>query len=103
MMGMGSIADSLRASVTEVNPPDFVRYCLPDGLWTTSYILFSDRIFNKESVKTRTLWVSIIPLIGIISELLQLFGILPGVFDSLDLMAYTIPIVMYMVYIKREK
>ncbi len=98
-VGLDSMADSLRASVKDITPSEFVRFCLPDGLWTISYMLFIDHIFRSESLKARIIWVSIIPVIGVISELLQYAGIVPGVFDPLDVVAYMLPYMAYTAYI----
>lgn len=98
-VGLGTAADRLRASVEGITPPEFVRFCLPDGLWTISYMLFVDHIFRDQSLKARIIWVSIIPVIGVLSELLQLAGIVPGVYDPLDLVVYMLPYMVYSAYI----
>ena len=41
------------------------------------------------------LWASTIPLCGIISELLQGVGCLPGTFDIIDVLCYAVPIAVY--------
>lgn len=94
-LGLGNVVDSLRASVSDIHPSEFVLYSLPDGLWTISYIMLMNHIFRNEKRITRLIWVSIIPLLGILTELLQLTPLMPGVFDPLDLMCYAFPLIGY--------
>lgn len=95
-LGLSAATDCIRALVQGIDVPDFVRYCLPDGLWTTSYILFADYYNQSEKPTTRLAWISAIPVIGVVSELMQLTGLLPGVFDVLDLACYTLPFAIYL-------
>lgn len=96
-LGFASAIDAIRSLTRDVAVPDFVRFCLPDGLWTTSYILFSDWFNRDESQRLRLIWTSAIPLIGCVSEVMQLCGILPGVFDVLDLACYSLPFLAYLI------
>lgn len=103
-VGLGNVVDELRQSVAFIHLPDFVRYCLPDGLWTTSYILFADHANRHSTLRSRIAWTSVIPIIGIASELMQASHILPGHFDPLDLVSYSLPLIMYYcIQIKRYK
>ena len=45
--------------------------------------------------------MAIIPLMGILSELLQCCNVLPGVFDWHDLVAYSLGFVIGIAYINR--
>lgn len=94
-VGLAPVIDTLRGFTQGVQVPEFIRFCLPDGLWTTSYILFSDHYNRSCEPRQRLLWASVIPLIGIASELLQACQLMPGVFDPLDLACYTIPLFIY--------
>lgn len=98
-LGFGPLVDSMRTGVSDFNLSEFVCFALPDGLWSLSYILFMDSIFHNSTISSRLLWCSIIPLIGATSELLQFAAILPGVFDSLDLVAYLLPLILYLLSI----
>lgn len=82
---------TVRETVLSLKLPDFVIYCLPDGLWTTSFILIMDAIWS--TLKEKLFWASIIPVIGIASEILQIVHILPGTFDYGDLLCYTLPLI----------
>lgn len=93
--GLGTVVDGLRACVAGVTPPEWVRFSLPDGLWTASYILFTDHVFRMEPLRVRTVWVSVIPLVGVVSEMMQMAGWMPGVFDVMDMVAYVVPWVIW--------
>lgn len=101
-IGLGTLADSIRQSVAGITPPDFVRYCLPDGLWSTAYILFTDHIHRDSPARQRILWASIIPVIGFVSELMQAADLLPGTFDIYDLIVYVIPLIPYILIINHK-
>lgn len=97
-IGLGSLTDSLRSMVADVHPAEFIIFALPDGLWTISYILIISHICRNQQLSSRLIWASVIPALGIISELLQAIGIVPGVFDFADLACYSLPLVIYIIY-----
>ena len=66
-----------------------IVYSLPDGLWAMSYTMLILHI-RKNTKITTLIWSSIIPLIGIISEIAQYFFIIPGTFDIFDLSMYIV-------------
>ena len=88
--GLHSYLAPLRTIVGNIYLPDWIRFCLPDGLWSVSYILFIDAL-----VRSSLRLTAIIPMIGAISEILQYFDLLPGTFDILDLLFYIIPYITY--------
>lgn len=73
----------------------FIIYSLPNGLWVTSYILIMDAIWSP-NIKMIIIFSSIIPIVGVSSELLQGIGILKGTFDTRDLVCYASPYIVYM-------
>ncbi len=89
--------DDVRSQVADIYLPEWVRFALPDGLWSMSYILFIDAL-----VKRDYLWTSVIPAIGILSELMQWSGWLPGTFDIYDLLAYSLPYLFYILIINQQ-
>lgn len=81
-------------------PGEFVRFSLPDGCWSLSYILLVHSIIGgSSSRRTCLLCASFIPAVGVGSELLQAFGLLQGVFDPLDLLCYALPYLLYSILI----
>lgn len=95
-IGVGEWVDSLRFSASGIQLPAFVVYSLPNGLWSLSYLLVIDTITDVLPLHKRAIWASVIPVIGIVSEFLQLPGWVPGVFDTQDLLCYSIPLIVYL-------
>ena len=92
------IADTIetwRNAAAGLSLPDFCKYSLPDGLYCASYILMSDAVWRRAKVWKRTLVVSIMPLVAISHELLQITGIAHGTFDLNDLFCYAVPLLSY--------
>ena len=86
-LGLHEVVMYVRNLSRGIQIPEFVRFCVPDGLWTLSYILFMDAIWLPD-VKRQLLFSCIIPLIGSLSEVLQYFGVVKGTFDLVDLSCY---------------
>lgn len=95
-LGFSSAIDTLRLWVQNWNVPDFVRFCLPDGLYSAAYILLIDAIWHKEKGIMKNIIISLVPIVTISSELLQIFGIIRGTFDLYDLLCYTFPPLVYL-------
>ena len=68
--------------------PNWFLYSLPDGLWLCSYLsvllVVWDNVISKHNIH----WLLLVPIIAIVSEIGQLFGIIPGTFDIFDLTFY---------------
>lgn len=69
------------------NPSRFTLYCLPDGLWTYSMTSTFAYVWRKDYSKGAC-WILSSVLIGVSSEFTQLFGLVSGVFDVGDILAY---------------
>lgn len=98
-MGLGERIRAWRDAVT-LSLPEWIIYNLPNALWASSFILIVDALLKTGSSRQKLLIASIIPAIGVISELMQFFGFLPGTFDILDVLAYAIPYIIYALIIK---
>jgi hypothetical protein len=72
------------------NIPDWILYSLPDGLWLFSYISFALIIWDNKISKYSFFWIIIVPIIAICSEIGQLFNIIPGTYDLVDIFIYVI-------------
>ena len=81
------------------NLPNIILYSLPDGLWMFSYVSLVLYLWKNEIKNENLFWIFIIPIISIISELGQLIKIVPGTFDSSDLLMYLLgtilPFIIY--------
>lgn len=76
-------------------PAEFIVYCLPAGLWATSYVLIVGMLAQGLPAKRRWTAVAFIPTLGAASELMQAMGIIPGTFDWTDLALYVLPFLAY--------
>ncbi len=98
-MGLSSTIDSLRYRTQEWNVSEFVKYNLPDGLYSTAYILIMGAIWHNENRIIKSVIISLVPFVAITSELLQSYGIVHGTYDFTDLLCYSLPLVLYLIII----
>ena len=95
-LGLHEIVVFVRRMLSDIQVPEIIKYCIPDGLWTLSYILIMDTIWSSD-VKKQFIFCGIIPFVGASSEILQYFNLVEGTFDVIDLLCYTIPFVIYLI------
>lgn len=88
--------EKLRQSMSTYSPSDFVKYNLPDGLWSIAYCLIMVSIWGKTS-KENIIWFCLMPIIALISEVMQLTSIMPGQFDLWDVVCYSLPLIMLII------
>ena len=98
-LGLSDTIDSLRYAVQHWNIIEWIRYSLPDGLYCAAYILIIDAIWKKDNCLIKYIIISLVPIVTISSELLQYFGLVKGTFDVYDLICYSIPSMIYLIYI----
>jgi len=55
-----------------------------------------DAIWHNDKGAIKNIFISLVPLITISSEVLQYFGLVKGTFDIYDLTCYAIPPLVYM-------
>lgn len=91
---MDGLFYSIRGRGAIVKLPAFIKYCLPNGLWITSYLL----AVNALVVENKLIWVLSLPSIAILFEFLQVWHIIPGTFDFGDLICLFVPVLIYFVY-----
>ncbi len=97
--GMGlMIAVDWWRSLIAWQPSEFVVFSLPGGLWAAAYILLVNGLMEHRQALLRVAIASIIPLMGIVSELLQQMQLLPGTFDYTDLLCYAMPLTAFYLY-----
>lgn len=82
--------------------PDWFLYALPDGLWIFSYVSLMLCIWNFRINVSSLFWISIVPLVAIFSELGQLFHMVPGTFDTSDLLFYCLGMVLPLLIIFKK-
>ena len=94
-LGLSSTIDSLRYSVHNWNLSEFVKFCLPDGLYCAAYILIIDAIWYNDNRIIKFIIISFVPIVAISSEMLQYFELIKGTFDIYDLICYSLPLFIY--------
>lgn len=73
----------------------WVKYSLPDGLWLFAYMFTIDSIWNGSKKLISYIFIFCLPLLALLSEFLQYFGLIPGVFDLIDLVSYLCAILLF--------
>lgn len=68
--------------------PNWFLYALPDGLWLFSYISLTLYLWNNELKPESLFWIFIVPILAIVSEIGQLTALIPGTFDTIDIIMY---------------
>jgi hypothetical protein len=68
--------------------PNWFLYSLPDGLWLFSYLSLLLIVWDNEISKHNIHWLLLLPSVAILTEIGQLFAIVHGTFDILDLTFY---------------
>jgi len=96
-IGVSSGIDGLRSLFQGDGVYGWFKYSLPDGLWIFSYMFLIDAIWNGEKIITSKLFLWFLPIVAILSECLQYFGLLSGVFDWKDMASYTLAITLFLI------
>jgi|WetSurMetagenome_2_1015567.scaffolds.fasta_scaffold277470_2 hypothetical protein len=65
--------------------PGWVLYSLPDALWMSSLTMLILVIWDFKLYRQSIFWLMTAVLSGLLFEILQAFHILPGTFDTVDL------------------
>ena len=88
---------SIRSNSEDSNIYEWVIYNMPAGLWLFAYLLIIDAIWGNEKNAQYLCHLYILPILAIVSELMQFFGGLPGTFDFLDLISYVCAILLFII------
>ena len=84
---------------SNANLPDWIIYALPDALWTFSYLLCIGCIW-KFDVRRCLPALLILPTVSVVDEILQSLNMVPGTFDLMDIIAYSISSLIGIVYLR---
>jgi len=86
-IGIGHFIDWFRGSFSSYKGyfSNWFIYSMPFGLWVIASVLFMAAIWNKSNGRERLLWIYLIPVCSIISEVMQAFGVIRGTFDIVAL------------------
>lgn len=95
---LGNSIRYLRNEMAYYSLPQWIKFSLPDGLWVLSYVIFMGTIW-KFKLRESLFYILLLPIISVFSELLQLFDLLRGTFDIVDLIFYLFASVLGILYI----
>ncbi|MNY85591.1 hypothetical protein D3C78_17780 [compost metagenome] len=88
-VGLTNLVESIRSNITfQLHP--IILHSLPDGLWTYSFAYVMYIVWSNHKTPIRHIFISLAPFIGVSSEFGQLFGVVPGTFDIVDVFFYTL-------------
>ena len=76
---------------------DWLKYSLPDGLWIFSYMFIVDAIWDREKNAVSMIFLWGLPIVAVLSECFQYFGLLAGVFDWMDMASYMLAITLFLI------
>lgn len=96
-LGIIGEVDAFRGLVNSEGLYGWVKYSLPDGLWLFAYMFLVDTIWNGSKSISSYIFISSLPFLALLSELLQYFGLVPGVFDWIDVASYLFAILLYVI------
>jgi hypothetical protein len=86
-IGLGDLTTEARAGVQGFTLPAFVRYSLPDGMWVYATTSWMSLLWSHPRPISALPWMFCGIALGAGGELGQLVGLIPGTFDSADLLA----------------
>lgn len=66
--------------------PNWLKFSLPDALWIFSFTYSMLLLWQFKLTWRNAIWIIIPPLVGLFSEVGQLFNVIPGTFDIMDLL-----------------
>jgi len=82
---MGILSQFRHIAISNVCPPEWVIFNMPDALWVFSFTNLMLILWQKKSTDHSFFWIILPPAIGVCSEIGQLAGLVNGTFDLLDL------------------
>ena len=86
-LGLNFIVSSIRESSILNSPKlEYFIFSTPFGMWVVSFCCFIGAIWHKDISIEAIIWRLFAPVIAISSELLQFVGVIPGTFDTNDLL-----------------
>lgn len=100
-LGLEHKIDKLRIALSGTHLPEFIVYCLPNALWVISYLLAADSLIDHN--RHKIVWTTSLPLSAAILEGGQFVHLIPGTYDSLDLLCILTPLIIYTIYYHKTK
>lgn len=83
--------------------PNFIKYSMPDGLWLLAYQLIVGSIWENILSKVSMFCIYSMPVVILIEEILQKFGLIDGTFDYKDILCYIVSVILSIIIILKVK
>lgn len=96
-LGISGEVDTFRRLINSEGVYGWVKNSLPDGLWLFAYIFLVDAIWNGSKSISSYIFIYSLPSLALLSEFLQYFGLVPGVFDWVDVASYLFAILLFVI------
>ena len=96
-LGISGEVDAFRGFVNSDGVYGWVKNSLPDGLWLFAYMFLVDAIWNGAKSISSYIFIFSLPSFALLSEFLQYFDMLPGVFDWIDVASYLFAILLFVI------
>ena len=96
-LGLTDYIEDIRNGVEMPNVYGWVKYNMPAGLWLFAYMFVIDSIWGKDKNNVYLYFLYVLPLLAIVSELMQYVGMIPGSYDSMDLLCYVSFIFLFLI------
>lgn len=87
-LGLGDVVDGARRVALGVTVPQSIAFSGPAFLYACAATFVFASVWRERAGFARVAWIVAIPVVSLLSEVLQLADVLPGTFDVLDLVAY---------------
>lgn len=101
-LGLLQFIQDIRSEFKSDNLYGWVKNSMPAGLWLFSYMLIIDSIWEKNQNYAYMLFLYALPVLAILSEVMQFLGILSGTFDFMDVICYTSAILFFILIKKKQ-
>jgi hypothetical protein len=88
--------------LSDMNPPQFIIYNVPDALWFYALLSAVMAIWEYKTLKNFIIWFIIVVLLSLLSEIFQGLKIIPGTFDYNDLLAYVIAGLLSLIQLRKS-
>lgn len=95
--GLNQEVSSLRGLYSNTSLYYWVKFNLPAALWLFSYMYAIKAIWSNQNTQIMRVFLWSLPTGAVLSEFLQLFNLLPGTFDLLDILSYILAIILFII------
>lgn len=101
MVGLYPVVSDIRmhSIVVSTYMPEWLIFSAPNGLWVFSFGAMMASLWAGTGFSIAIAWTLALWIVGIGSEVMQLYKIMPGTFDIGDIVAYTMGLVGILLFL----